>query len=146
MKHVVLLVEDDPDLRKLLAQALPFFGSFAVVTAVDGVDGLQVFERVHPDCVVMDVKMPGLNGMQLARALRGDPASAAIPLIIVTALAQEHEVFAGMATGTDRYLIKPIKPQALAAAIEQVLRLTEAEREQRYRWLAEEDDDATPRS
>lgn len=138
MPTTVLLVEDDPDLRRLLAQALPYFGAFQVVTAEDGIAGLSVFERVRPDCVVMDVNMPGINGIQLARALRGDPASADTPLVMLTALAQEREIFTGMATGADRYIIKPIKPQDLAREIEDVLRLTAVEREERHRRLAEE--------
>lgn len=136
----VLIVDDNPELLDILAEGLALAGPFAVITALDGERGIEQCLAHHPDCMVIDVKMPGLTGYQLVRLLRGDPETADIPLILLTALAQDYERFAGLAAGTDRYLIKPVTPRELAAAIREVLALSAQERERRYLQLLEEED------
>jgi DNA-binding response OmpR family regulator len=93
---------------------------------------------MRPDCAVIDVKMPGLDGYQLVRALRGDPETAEMPLIILTALTQEHYRFAGLLAGADRYLTKPVTPSALVQAIDEVVHLSEAERAHRFRQVLDD--------
>ena len=137
-RPTVLIVEDNTELLELLLIALPRLGGFNVVGATDGVAGLEQFYELRPQCVVIDVKMPELNGYQLVRALRGDPDTASTPLIIMTALAQDKDQFAGLAAGADLYLIKPISPVDLAAAIKQVIATSEAERLRRWQALLEE--------
>src|SRR6478672_9932613 len=100
--YTVLIVDDDPDLLQLLTDGLELLGNFRVVQAVDGIQGLEQFFVVRPDCMIIDIKMPGLDGYQLVRALRGDPESAATPLILLTALAQDQHQFAGLALGADQ--------------------------------------------
>jgi DNA-binding response OmpR family regulator len=136
---IVLIVEDNADLLDFLLTVLPRMGPFRVVGVADGIAGLEQFYEVRPQCVVIDIKMPGLNGYQLVRALRGDPETAPTPLIIMTALAQEQEQFAGLASGADRYLIKPVTPQDLVATIREAIATSEAERLQRWQALAEEE-------
>jgi CheY-like chemotaxis protein len=135
----VLIVDDNLELLRVLSKGLALAGPFTVVTASDGAQGLEHCLTHRPDCLVIDVKMPGLTGSQLVRALRGDPETAEIPLILLTALAQDYERFAGLAAGTDRYLLKPIKPRELAAAIQEVLTLSAQERQRRFSQLAEEE-------
>ncbi len=134
----VLVVEDNAELLELLLHSLPALGGFRVVGAADGFEGLLQYEKVHPDCVVVDVRMPELNGYQFVRALRGDPATAATPLIILTALTQERDRFVGLASGADLFLTKPVLPSDLAQAIRLALARSVAEREAAYRALAEE--------
>jgi CheY-like chemotaxis protein len=138
---VVLVVEDNADLLDLLVRSLNRIGHFTVIGASDGIAGLDRFTAVRPDCVVIDVKMPGLDGFQLVRAIRGDPETASTPLIILTAMAQDKDQFAGLAAGADLYLLKPITPQDLAAAIHHVIQLDQAERERRMRALADDQSD-----
>ena len=133
----VLLVDDNPDLLEMLTLALRTIGGFTIIQAVDGVSGLEQAITTLPDCAVIDVLMPGLNGVQLVRALRGDPATADIPLLILTAMAQEKDLFAGMAAGADQYLTKPATPQAIVAAVHQAIALTHDERRKRLQHLAE---------
>jgi CheY-like chemotaxis protein len=135
----VLIVEDNPDLLELMVIALPRLGRFRVVGVSDGVSGLEQFYALRPQCVVIDIKMPGLDGYQLVRALRGDQETAATPLIILTALAQQKDQFAGLAAGADLYLIKPVTPQKLVAAIHQVLALNQTDRLQRFQALLEQE-------
>jgi len=133
----VLLVDDNPDLLDMLTLALRTMGGFTIIRACDGVSGLEQAIITQPDCAVIDVLMPGLSGVQLVRALRGDPVTADIPLIILTAMAQEKDLFTGMAAGADQYLTKPATPQAIIVAIHQAIALTRAERRRRLQQLAE---------
>lgn len=136
-RYTVLLVDDNTDLLRALTVTLEVMGNFTVIGATDGVQGLERFFEARPDCVVIDIKMPGLDGYQLVKALRGDPESGATPLIVLTALAQDEDRFAGLAVGADAYLVKPVKPQDLAAAIHQAVATNAAERARRLRELVE---------
>jgi DNA-binding response OmpR family regulator len=137
----VLIVDDDAPLLESLSFALRTLGGFRVETASDGAEGLHKAIEVHPDCMIVDVMMPELNGYQLVRALRGDPATAGIPLVILSALLQETDQVLGMYSGADQYLTKPVKPQHLIEAIRQAIALSEDERTQRMRTLAEQGED-----
>lgn len=133
--HTVLVVDDSADLRALVADSLRKLGNFTVVTAEDGVEGLQRYFEIHPDCVVIDVKMPGLDGYQLVRALRGDPASSATPLVILSAMIQEKDRLAGFISGVDEYLMKPVGPLQLVQTIREVIGRSEMERQRRLQTL-----------
>lgn len=133
--HTVLVVDDSADLRALVAESLRKLGNFTVVTADDGVEGLQRYFEIHPDCVVIDVKMPGLDGYQLVRALRGDPASSATPLVILSAMIQEKDRLTGLISGVDEYLMKPVSPLQLVQTIREVIGRSEAERQTRLQTL-----------
>lgn len=133
---LVLLVEDDHDLRSLLVQSLPYFGQFEVIGVESGVEGLEQSLKLLPDCIIIDVKIPGIDGYQLVQALRGDKTSAAIPLIILTALAEDQARFVGLASGADRFLQKPVKPQALTEVIQEVLQIDNQLRIIQYNDLA----------
>lgn len=135
--YTVLLVDDNQDLLQAMSFALEELGGFRVVCASDGIEGLELFYEANPDCVVIDVKMPGLTGYQLVRAFRGDSSSIETPLIMLTALAQDKDQFAGLAVGADVYLVKPVKPQILAATIHQAIKKSPQERARRYQELVE---------
>lgn len=137
----VLIVEDNSDLLDLLLLSLPALGPFRVTGAPDGLAGLLQFEEVQPDCVIVDVRMPELNGYQFVRALRGDPQTAATPLIILTALTQDRERFIGLASGVDLFLTKPVLPSDLAQAILQVMARTRAERQSAYLSLLDQQEE-----
>ena len=124
----VLLNDDNTTIVELIKYAVNLQGLYQVVVAYDGVQGLaKVFEE-QPNCVIIDVKMPRMDGYQLVRCLRGDVRTADIPLIILSAMARENDQLTGLLSGADEYLTKPFKPNALNAAIERVLRLTPDER------------------
>ncbi len=142
--YTVLIVDDDPELLQLLTDGLELLGSFTVVQAKDGIEGLEQFFEIHPDCVIIDVVMPGLDGYQLVKALRGDPSSAVTPLIILTALAQEKNAFVGLAAGADQYLVKPVKLRNLVEAVQRAVEITDEERLQRRLALAQEHGDPVP--
>lgn len=137
--YTVLLVDDNLDLLRAMSFALEELGGFRVICASDGIEGLERFYESSPDCVVIDVKMPGLTGYQLIRAFRGDSTSMETPLIMLTALAQDKDQFAGLAVGADVYLVKPVKPQILAETIHQVIKKSPQERARRYQELVEKE-------
>lgn len=139
--RTVLIVDDNPRLLAFISDTLRELGNFTVATARDGVQGLEQFFALRPDCMVIDVRMPGLDGFQLVRALRGDPASASTPLIILTAMAQDSQQLAGLLAGVDRYLIKPVEPLDLVEAIQQVIALGDDERRRRMQALADDTSD-----
>ncbi|MFI5273342.1 MAG: response regulator transcription factor [Ktedonobacterales bacterium] len=136
--RTVLVVDDNRRLLAFIGDALTELGGYTVVTAEDGIKGLELYFALRPDCMVIDVKMPGLDGFQLVRALRGDPASASTPLIILTAMAQGRDRLAGLLAGVDQYLLKPVDPMELVTAIQQAITLGDDERRRRLRQLADE--------
>lgn len=133
----VLVVDDDPSLSVLLTESLHRMGGYDVVVAHDGVSGLEQFFEVQPDCVVVDIRMPNLNGYQMVRALRGDPSTAQTPIVVLSALVQQREELAGLLTGADAYLFKPVTMADLLQTIDRSMRLSADERRQRSHGLAE---------
>jgi CheY-like chemotaxis protein len=137
---IVLLVDDQPDITETFQLHLERFEHFIVYTAADGVAGLEAFYAAtpRPSCVVLDVRMPEMDGNQLARALRGDPETADIPIIILTAYAQPQHRLLGEASGADFYLEKPIKPSDLAAKIREAIAITTEQRKLHMHRLADD--------
>lgn len=137
MTKKVLVIDDNPTIVELIKYAINLQGNYQVSVAYDGIQGLERIYAEPPDCVIIDVKMPRLDGYQLVRCLRGDTRTVNIPLIILSALTRAEDKMTGMLSGVDEYLTKPFKPNALNAAIERVIRLTPAERQQRMDLLAQ---------
>jgi DNA-binding response OmpR family regulator len=131
----VLVVDDDPALLAAVTDGLALMGGYEIFAASDGATGLEQFFTIEPDCVVVDVRMPGLNGYLFVRALRGDRATAQTPVIVLSALVQDHEQLAGLLTGADAYLTKPVKIVELVRTIDRAVQLSAQEREQRTRLL-----------
>ena len=109
----ILFADDDPGMRALVVINLEAEG-FVVTTAPDGIAALEEFERVHPDLVVLDVMMPGLDGLEVLQELRNRPAAAGIPIVLLTAKATDADVWEGWKAGADYYMTKPFKPEDLA--------------------------------
>jgi DNA-binding response OmpR family regulator len=133
----VLVIDDNPTIVELIKYAVNLQGAYDVVVAYDGVQGLERVYAERPDCVIIDVKMPRMDGYQLVRCLRGDARTADIPLIILSAMTREQDQITGLLSGVDEYLTKPFKPSALNASIERVLRLTPADRQRRMDYLVQ---------
>src|SRR6185312_108660 len=132
----VLVIDDNPTIVELIKYAVKLQGIYEVSVAYDGVQGLERIDLERPDCVIIDVKMPRMDGYQLVRCLRGDATSAHVPLIILSAMIREEDQMQGYLSGVDEYLTKPFKPPALRAALERVMQITVEQRYQRMRELA----------
>ncbi len=117
----VLVVEDEPDIRTLVVHHLTRDG-FRCRTAATGPEALASVRRAPPDLVVLDLMLPELNGIEVCRRLRGDAATAALPIIMLTARADEVDRVVGLEMGADDYVVKPFSPKELVARVRAVLR------------------------
>ncbi|HTO12716.1 MAG TPA: response regulator [Candidatus Binatia bacterium] len=119
----VLVVEDEPDIRSLIVHHLEREG-FRCRTAGSGGEALARVRSSLPDLVVLDLMLPGMDGLEVCRRLRGDPATAGVPIIMLTAKADEVDRIVGLELGADDYLAKPFSTKELVARVRAVLRRT----------------------
>ncbi|HEV8617668.1 MAG TPA: response regulator [Methylomirabilota bacterium] len=117
----ILVVEDEPDIRSLIVHHLTRDG-FRCRAAASGAEALASVRAALPDLVVLDLMLPGLDGLEVCRRLRADPASAALPVIMLTAKADEVDRVVGLEIGADDYLVKPFSPKELVARVRAILR------------------------
>jgi CheY-like chemotaxis protein len=117
----VLLAEDEEDIRKVAQMSLQFRSGWKVTLASNGEECLAKAAEDRPDLILLDCMMPKLDGYETCRRLKMDPSLRNIPVIFLTAKAQETEVKKGLALGAVGYLIKPFNPMSLAAEIRQIL-------------------------
>ncbi len=118
--ETVLVVDDDPVIQRLLHDTFEMDG-YAVLVAGDGVEGLERAQADHPDLVVLDVMMPKMDGLEVARRLKADPGTASIPILLLSAKAQEVDLRAGSDTGADDYVTKPFDPLDLLDRVEALI-------------------------
>ena len=119
MSQDILLVDDDPVLLEVLSTVLDL-EEFTVVTAEDGEQALAAVARAQPQVVVCDVAMPGIDGFEVCRRLKGDPATSQLPVILLTAHGGPQERQAGLDAGCDAYLTKPFSPLELIERLREV--------------------------
>jgi len=119
----IAIVEDDPDIAGLVARYLEKAGlSTDIITS--GRQALPALRSRPPDLVILDLMLPGMDGLEICRALRADPATSAVPIIMLTARAEESDRIVGLELGADDYLAKPFSPNELVARVRALLRRT----------------------
>lgn len=118
MNQLILVVDDEPKISKLARDYLEKSG-FGVVTAVDGATALATFRHEKPDLVVLDLNLPGMDGLDVCRALRRESD---VPIIMLTARVEEMDRLIGLELGADDYITKPFSPRELVARVRAVLR------------------------
>jgi len=123
--QTILVVDDEPQIVQLVRDYLEH-GGFNVLAAADGPAALRTAATQHPDLVVLDLGLPGLDGLDVTRSLR---RNGAVPIIMLTARADESDKLVGLELGADDYLTKPFSPKELVARVRSVLRRSEAARE-----------------
>ena len=116
----VLLVDDDDDVRHMTRVSLGFEG-FDVAEAENGADGLAAARERRPDAVILDVMMPGVDGLAVLREIRADAFLADLPVLLLTAKAQQADVAAGLGGGADDYVTKPFEPLELVDRVNRLL-------------------------
>jgi phosphate regulon transcriptional regulator PhoB len=117
----VLVVDDEKDIVELVRYHAEKAG-FRCVTAGDGASALRLVREQRPDLVVLDLMLPGLDGLEVCRQLRREPATARLPVIMLTARAEEVDRVVGLEVGADDYVVKPFSPRELIARIRALLR------------------------
>jgi class 3 adenylate cyclase len=118
----ILVVDDNPQNVKLLADLLAVKG-YSVITAASGHEALEKIANEHPDLILLDVMMPGINGYEVCKAVRANPATAILPVVMVTALDPREERIKGLEAGADDFLSKPINQPELFARVRSLLRI-----------------------
>jgi two-component system, OmpR family, alkaline phosphatase synthesis response regulator PhoP len=121
MAQTVLVVDDEPRIAAIAADYLRHAG-YAVLIAADGVEALQLARTRRPDLVVLDLGLPRLGGLEVARALRADRE---VPIVMLTARVEEADRLLGLELGADDYITKPFSPRELVARVKAVLRRTD---------------------
>ena len=120
MPATVLVVEDDPVILRLLEVNFELEG-FEVLLAHDGAEGIEMARSHQPDVVISDIMMPHTSGLELLTALRADPDTKAIPVILLSAKAQTSDLKVGMEAGADDYVTKPFEPLDLVERVNVLL-------------------------
>lgn len=118
MQELILVVDDEPKVARLARDYLEKNG-FRVYTVGDGPSALAAARRERPDLIVLDLMLPGLDGREVCRILR---AESSVPIIMLTAMAEESDQVAGLELGADDYIVKPFSPRALVARVRAMLR------------------------
>jgi DNA-binding response OmpR family regulator len=117
---LVLVADDDPDILTLVGFRLERAG-YEVLPARDGEEALALALERQPDLAILDVMMPKLDGYEVTQRLRDDPATSAMPVILLTARVQEADITRGFEAGADDYIKKPFSPQELRARVQAIL-------------------------
>ena len=120
----IIVVEDEPDIQDVIRYNLEREG-FGVSSALNGEEGLAMIRMKAPDLVVLDLMLPGIDGLKICRQLKRDPQTESIPIVIVTAKGEESDVILGLGMGADDYIAKPFSPKVLVARVKAVLRRRE---------------------
>ncbi|MBA6411700.1 response regulator [Parahaliea sp. F7430] len=118
--HIVV-VEDEPDILQILSYNLKREG-FEVSSSLNGTEGLGLIQQEKPDLVLLDLMLPGMDGLDICRHLKNDETTQHIPIIMVTAKGEESDLVLGLGIGADDYVTKPFSPKELIARVKAVLR------------------------
>lgn len=121
MKEKILIVDDEKDIVKVLDYNLKKEG-FRAVSCYDGEDALDLALKEHPDLIILDLMLPGLDGLEVCKTLKKENKTSSIPIIMLTAKAQEADKVIGLELGADDYITKPFSPRELIARVKALLR------------------------
>ena len=121
MAEKIIVIEDEPDVRATVLDALRD-GGFRAEGYENGRAGLDAIRESPPDLVLLDVHLPGMDGIEVCKRLRADPAACRIPIVMLTGLTEEADLVLGYDVGADRYVTKPCRPKTLLARLKAVLR------------------------
>ena len=120
-KEHILVVEDEEDIQELVRYNLAKEG-YRVTQSLTGEDGVKTAKTAHPDLILLDLMLPGLDGLEVCRHLKADPKTSHTPIIMLTAKGEESDVVTGLELGADDYMTKPFSPKVLIARMRAVLR------------------------
>jgi two-component system alkaline phosphatase synthesis response regulator PhoP len=133
MSARIMIIEDDPDICEILEYNLKQEG-FHTETFHDGKRGLDVILKNPPDLILLDLMLPGRNGLEIARIIRNDEHTFNIPIIMITARAEEMDVLQGLEQGADDYITKPFRPKEVIARVKALLRRHHRDEDKIYQF------------
>lgn len=117
----ILVAEDEKDIRELIGFTLRFAG-FDVFLAKNGEEAVEQAPQLRPDLIMLDVRMPKMTGYEACRALKSNPETSTIPIVILSAKGQDGEIQEGIESGADHYIVKPFAPDELTNRVKEILR------------------------
>ena len=123
MAKKILIIEDDPGTMRLLSYTLEHEG-YEVLSAEDGLVGLKRAQDEHPDILILDIMLPGLDGYEICNRLRRNPETITVPILMVSGRARQEDKNVGLKMGADDYLSKPVDPQTVLTKVEALLAST----------------------
>jgi len=121
--YTILIIEDEPDISELIEFSLTQSG-YRIIVSDNGEKGIEVTRKYSPDLILLDLMLPGINGIDVCRILKNDKDTSDVSIIMLTALGQEEDIIKGLETGADDYVTKPFSFPVLEARIQSVLRRT----------------------
>jgi two-component system phosphate regulon response regulator PhoB len=135
-KAVVLIIEDDPEIQEMLALAFSGEG-WKLIEATTGEEGIALLEKHGADCIILDIMLPGIDGLRTLKKIRAEGKWKNIPVILATAKGEEPDIVTGLELGADDYVVKPYSPRVLIARIRAALRrLEEPAGDEKKIWQA----------
>ncbi|MDR0709448.1 MAG: response regulator transcription factor [Spirochaetaceae bacterium] len=123
-KAVILIIEDDPEIQEMLSLAFAGEG-WKLHQAKTGEEGIKLLEKNGADCIILDIMLPGMDGLKMLKRIRAENRWRNVPVILATAKGEEPDIVAGLELGADDYVIKPYSPRVLIARIRAALRRNE---------------------
>jgi two-component system alkaline phosphatase synthesis response regulator PhoP len=123
MSKKILIIEDDPGTTRFLVYTLEQEG-YKVLSVADGLEGLRQTQYEHPDLIILDIMLPGMDGYEICHRLRQKPETLTVPVLIVSGRARQDDKNVGLRMGADDYLSKPVDPQTILAKVETLLAST----------------------
>lgn len=121
IKKRLLLIEDEEDIAALIRLQAEIAG-YKLLSETDGINGLRAVEKEKPDLVILDIMLPGLNGLDVVRKMRSHPEMKSIPIVIISAKGDDLDVMLGLELGADDYVPKPFSPRVLFSRVKAVMR------------------------
>lgn len=122
MSETVLVVDDSLTMRRIILRGLEAAGSFTVVEATNGLEGLAKLQEVNPKLIISDWNMPQMNGLDFVRAVRAIEKYAKVPILMVTTVNHKQEVYEAAKSGINGYLVKPFKEEDFVAKVRALLK------------------------
>lgn len=127
-KKKILVAEDETDIRNLITFSLQYVG-YQVIEALDGEEALRMADEEQPDLILLDVRMPKMNGYDACRVLKTQDSTQGIPVVFLSARGQEAEIRRGLALGAEEYILKPFAPDELYRRVGSILERQERQRD-----------------
>ncbi len=121
-KYTILVIDDDEDIRAFLQRTLETAGCYTVITAKNGLDGIKLARKKHPDLVLLDIMMPGLDGFEVLQRLKSDYKTMSIPVVVLSAETGEDAKIKSSYLYTEFYLTKPITREELLEKVGKILK------------------------
>jgi DNA-binding response OmpR family regulator len=121
MSKKILVAEDEPDILFMIAFSLRTVGGFDVIEARNGLEAVEKAQQEQPDLIILDVKMPRMNGLEACRRLKEIGSLKDVPIVFLSARGQQHEVDEGLDLGVTEYIRKPFAPEDLVAKVRGIL-------------------------